>query len=93
MAFAYTNVRKGTAGDLKLTAGDWTGTVGDASGTISVEGGRVYSALFYTNDLTSPANIPVPVTWPAASGSTTTVTVHNRDRNTVATGRFIIIHA
>ena len=91
MAFAYTNVRKGTAGDLKITAGDWTGSVGDASGTIAVEGGRVYSALFYTNNTTSPSNLPVPTTWPAASGSTTTITVHNRQ--TVATGTFIIHHA
>lgn len=91
MAFATANVRKGTAGDLKLTAGDWTGTVGDASGTIVVEGGRVYSALFFTNDTSSPSSIPVPSTWVAASGATTTVTVHNRE--TVTIGTFIITHA
>ena len=90
MAFATANVRKGTAGDLKITAGDWTGTVGDASGTIAVEGGRVYSAVFNTNDTTGPFQA-VPTTWPAASGATTTVTVHNRE--TVTVGTFVIIHA
>ena len=91
MAFATSNIRKGTCGDLKITAGDWTGSQGDASGTIAVEGGRVYAALFYTNDTVSPGNIPVPATWPAASGATTTVTIHNRE--TVTIGTFMIIHA
>lgn len=90
MAFATSNLRRGTCGDLKVTAGDWTGAIGDASGTIVVEGGRVYQADFNTNDTNSP-NQKIPTTWPAASGSTTTVTIHNRE--TVATGTFIIIHA
>jgi len=90
MAFATTNVRKSAFGDLKVTAGDWSGAMGDASGTVVVEGGRVYLADFNTNDTTGP-NQKVPTTWPAASGSTTTVTVHNRE--TVSIGTFIIIHA
>lgn len=89
MAFAYTNVRKGTCGDLKLTAGDWTGTVGDASGAFGVEGGRVYYASFNTNDTTSPVQV-VPTTW-STSGAVTTIEVHNRE--TVTAGTFVVIHA
>lgn len=92
MAFATSNLRRGTAGDLKITAGDWAGSVGDASGSFTVEGGRVYQADFNTNDATSP-NQKVPTTWTAPTGTTytTTVTVHNREA--VSSGTFIIVHA
>lgn len=89
MAFATTNIRKGTAGDIKITAGNWTGAAGDASGTIAVEGSQVYSVIFTTNDSTSPSQF-VPYTY-SVSGSVATVTVHNRE--TVTGGTFIIHHA
>lgn len=90
MAFATANVRKGTAGDIKITAGDWTGTVGDASGTIVVEGGRVYSCQFNTNDTVGPVQSDMPFTV-STSGALTTITIHNRE--TVTAGTFIIHHA
>lgn len=86
MAFASSNIRKGTAGDLKITAGQWTGTAGDASGTVTAEGSQLFHAQFSTNDTTGPFQI-VPFTW-SASGSVITVTVHNRE--TVTAGTFII---
>jgi hypothetical protein len=77
MAFAATNIRKGTAGDLKLTAGNWTGSKGDASGTVNVEGSQLYGAQFLTNDGTGPVQV-IPYTW-SVSGSVITITVHNRE--------------
>lgn len=88
MAFAATNVRKGTAGDIKITAGNWTGAVGDASGSIAVEGSQVYSAFFLTNDTTGPFQL-VPVTY-TVSGSVATISVHNRE---AVTGGTFIIHS
>lgn len=90
MAFATSNVRRSAFGDLKVTAGDWTGSAADASGTFAVEGGRVYFAQFSIEDPSTPTQ-SVPWECAAASGSTSTLTIHNR--NTVARGRFVIIHA
>jgi hypothetical protein len=89
MAFATTNVRKGTAGDLKITAGQWTGAQADASGSMGVEGSQIYIAVFSTNDTTSPGQM-VPWSW-TTSGAVSTLLVHNRE--TVTAGTFIIIHA
>ena len=89
MAFATSNVRKGTCGDLKITAGNWTGSVGDASGTIGVEGTQIYAVIFTSNDSTTPWQF-VPYTW-TSSGAVSTVTIHNREN--VTAGNFIIFHA
>lgn len=89
MAFATSNVRKGTAGDIKITAGNWSGLAGDASGSIGVEGSQIYSAVFTTNDLTGPFQF-VPYTW-TTLGAVSTLLVHNRE--TVTAGTFIIHHA
>ena len=89
MAFAATNQRKGTAGDLKITAGNWTGAVGDASGTVTVEGSQLYLAAFPTNDTTGPFQF-VPYTW-TVSGAVITITVHNREA--VTGGTYIAISA
>ena len=89
MAFAVSNVRKATCGDIKVTAGNWTGVVGDASGTLGVEGSQIYKAEFTTNDTTGPFQF-VPFTW-TVSGAVSTVTIHNRE--TVTGGTFIIFHA
>lgn len=89
MAFANSNPRKGTAGDLKLQAGNWTGSQGDASGTITVEGSQLYSAMFSTNDTTGP-NQFVPFTW-TVSGSVITISVHNRE--TVTGGTYLAVSA
>lgn len=89
MAFATSNIRKGTVGDLKLTAGMWTGAIGDASGTLGVEGTQIYFVSFETNDLTGP-NQKVPITW-STTGAVTTLTVHNREG--VTAGTFLVIHA
>lgn len=91
MAFATSNIRKGTAGDLKMTCGDWTGSAGDANGTVTIEGGRVYLAKFDSQDSSNGPEQEVPVFISSTSGGLITLSVGNR--STVTTGRFIIIHA
>lgn len=86
MAFASSNIRKGTAGDLKITAGNWTGSLGDASGSVVIEGSQLYAAQFSTNDSTGPFQF-VPYTW-SVSGSVITISVHNRE--SVTAGTFIV---
>ena len=90
MAFAKTNVQTSVFGDLKVTYGDWTGAIGDAAGTIGVEGGRVYLALFTSQDSSGEIQIAPCRVSVSTSGSVTTVTVYNQE--TVTTGRFLIIH-
>jgi hypothetical protein len=90
MAFATANVRKSAFGDLKVTAGDWTGSLGDANGSVAVEGGRVYLAEFTSQDTSNGPGQEIGISV-STSGGVTTVSVANRQ--TVASGRFIIIHA
>lgn len=90
MAFTTVNVRKSVFGDLKVTAGDWTGSAGDANGSLTVEGGRVYHATFDSQDST---NGPVQSTPYSVSQSGSTCTISIANRNTVTTGRFVVIHA
>lgn len=90
MAFATSNVQKSYFGNLKVTYGDWSGAAGDANGSIGVAGGRVYLALFTSED-SSGAQIMWPIKISSStSGEVTTVTVYNN--SPVTTGRFLIIH-
>lgn len=91
MAFATANVRKAAFGDLKVTAGDWTGSAGDANGTLVVEGGRVYLASFNSQDSNNGPDQVIEAFVSSTGTSTLTLSVPNRQ--TVATGRFIVIHA
>lgn len=92
MAFTTSNVRKSCFGDLKVTAGDWAETVaGQANQTFSVEGGRVYFARFDSQDSTNGPDQEIPVFISTTGTSTITLSIANRQ--VVATGRFIIIHA
>lgn len=91
MAFATSNIRKSVFGDLKVTAGDWTGSAGDANGTFTVEGGRVYTAEFNTQDSNNGPTQEINAF--VSSTGTNTITVSIPNRSTVVTGRFIIIHA
>lgn len=91
MAFATTNIRRGTAGDLKLTAGDWSGSAGDANGTFAVEGGRVYLSKWSSLDSTNGPGQEIS-SFISSTGSTT-ITISVANRQTVAVGRFIVIHA
>lgn len=90
MAFATANVSSDAWGQKKITVGDWTGTVGDADGTFTVAGGRIYGASWSIQDPGGPTEF---VQWeaPVASGTTTTITIHNHQ--TVTRGRFYIIHS
>lgn len=90
MAFATTNVRASTFGDLKVYAGDWSGTQGDTNGTITLNGGRVYLVSITNFDNASQEDRPTPVTITESSG---TITVSVSNQNTVTTGRFLIIYA
>lgn len=91
MAFATTNVQSSKFGNLKVTYGDWSGAVADTAGSIGVEGGRVYSANFSSQD-SSGAQIMWPVKISTStSGAVTTITVYATAD--VTQGRFLIIHA
>ena len=89
MAFAAANVNSTVFGNLRVTYGDWSSSVGDASGTVTVQGGRVYQALFTNQDTESPTYTPIPCSVSVSSGLAT-VTVYPQD--TVTAGRFLIIH-
>lgn len=91
MAFATSNVNKSVFGNLKVTYGDWSGAVGDANGTIAVEGGRCFLAKFTDQDNVTNPGQEIP-TFISTTG-TTTLTVSIANRQTVTSGRFIIIHA
>lgn len=93
MAFTTSNVRRGTAGDLKITAGDWTETLaGQANATFTVEAGRVYSAVFESQDSTNGPDQLIPV-FISTNAGTGTITLSIANRQIVALGRFIIISA
>jgi len=93
MAFATANVRRGAFGDLKVTAGDWTETaLGQANATFTVEGGRVYFARFDSQDSSNGPEQEIPV-FISTNAGTGTITLSIANRQIVATGRFIIIHA
>lgn len=93
MAFTTSNVRRGVLGDLKVTAGDWAETAaGQANVTFTVEGGRVYLAKFDSQDSSNGPEQEVPV-FISSNAGTGTVTLSIANRQVVATGRFIIVHA
>lgn len=93
MAFSTANVRRGTAGDLKITAGDWIETqAGQANATFTVEAGRVYSAVFESQDSSNGPDQLVPV-FISTNAGTGTITLSIANRQIVALGRFIIISA
>lgn len=93
MAFATANVRRSAFGDLKVTAGDWTETLaGQANVTFSVEGGRVYLVKFDSQDSSNGPEQEVPV-FISTNPGTGLITLSIANRNIVATGRFLIIHA
>lgn len=91
MAFATANVQRTAFGNLWATYGTWSAAVGDAAGTIAVEGGRVWSANFSSQDssgveLMRPLQVSV-----STSGNVSTVTCYTL--GDVTSGRFIIIHS
>ncbi len=93
MAFATANVRRGTAGDLKITAGDWSETLpGQANATFGVEAGRVYSAVFESQDSTNGPDQLIPV-FISSNPGTGVITLSIANRQVVTTGRFLIISA
>jgi hypothetical protein len=94
MAFATANIRRGTAGDLKITAGDWSETqAGQANATFTVEGGRVYSARFDSQDSANGPDQEIPVFVSSTNTTVGTITLSIANRQIVTTGRFTIISA
>lgn len=89
MAFATSNVKYSSDGDLNRLIGDFTSSVGDADGTVSVGGARVYLAFFYDGTDTTATTQPLPIkisTNTTTGISTITVNVSNG----VTAGRFYI---
>lgn len=91
MAFALSNVRSDTLGSIKVMAGDWSGAAGDADGSVTVAGGRIYDATFRDAGATTPVDILYCTNTNVTTGTTTTITVPNRE--TVSRGTFIIFYA
>ena len=89
MAFATSNPRTGTMGDLKVFAADWTGSSGDDAGTITLKGGRVYMLHVYNQDATSNEDRPTPCSVSVSSG-TITVSVYNH--SDVSQGRLLVVY-
>lgn len=90
MAFSVTNVQSAMlGGPVKIYCGDWSGTVGDAPGTITLGGGRVYLAVFRSEDTGSPQEEPDSAI--TVSSGTITMTVYNHQ--TVTSGRFCIVYS
>lgn len=92
MAFATNNIRRGTAGDLKLTAGDWTGSAGDVNGTFNIEGGRVYFSEWTSFDSSNGPSQRIP-SFISSNAGAGVITISVANRQTVASGRFLIVHA
>jgi hypothetical protein len=91
MAFSVSNVRRGTIGDLTLVAGDWTGSLGDDNGTYFKQRGRTYLATFTSFDSGNGPRQENPVSVGTNVGNATPVSIGNR--NSVSTGRFLVIDA
>jgi len=87
MAFATSNVRRASSGNLNKVVGGWTGSEGDAAGTVTVKGGQLLKADFWNFDNTSGEDRPTPVSI-SESGGTITISVFNHVN--VALGRFEI---
>lgn len=93
MAFTTSNVRRGTAGDLKITAGDWAETVaGQANATFTVEAGRVYAARFDSQDSSNGPDQEIPV-FISTNAGTGQIVLSIANRQIVTTGRFYIVSA
>jgi hypothetical protein len=90
MAFATSNVKYSSDGDLNRLVGDFTANKGDADGTVAVGGGRVYLAHFYDQAHTTPGGVsPLPISLSTNSTTgITTITVNVSGG--VTTGRFYV---
>ena len=89
MAFARSNTKTASVGNLKTLVGSWSGVSGDASGSFDIKGGRVFLCEFSNFDATSQEDRPTPCDV-SESGGTITITVHNH--NGVTNGRYIIFY-
>lgn len=91
MAFASSNVKTASVGNLRVIVGDWTGVYGDASATaLTLKGGKVYLCHFENQDATSQEDRPTPCDVSVSNGAIT-ITIHNHVD--VTQGRFIVIYA
>lgn len=91
MAFATTNIRAGTVGNLKLIAGDWTGSDADANGVTSKPVGRTYLANFISQDSNNGPVQSIGVTLAVNPSDSNAVIIGVANRRTTALGRFLII--
>lgn len=91
MAFATSNVRGGTVGNLKLVAGDWSGSDAEANAVVPKQVGRTYMANFTSMD---SSNGPVQDNSTSVSVSSTNtgaVNINVANRRATTLGRFLII--
>lgn len=91
MAFATTNIRSGTVGNLKLIAGDWSGSDADANGVTSKPIGRTYLADFNTQDSSNGPISAINTTLAVNPSDPNSVIIGVANRRTTTLGRFLII--
>lgn len=87
MAFAVSNTKLTVTGGIRVYSGKWTGAAGDAAGSIDIGSAEVISADFDPNKA-SGGPTEKPLVSRSVSGSTTTLSVYNKD--TVTDGKFKI---
>ncbi|HEX9504271.1 MAG TPA: hypothetical protein VF974_08225 [Patescibacteria group bacterium] len=91
MAFSATVRGTSYFGDgVRSIYGDWTGAVGDAAGTLALAGGYPILAIFQKFDTLDNTFQIIPRVEVSTTSGITTYTIENQD--TVATGRFFILH-
>ena len=87
-----TKTQKSYFGNLKVTYGEWTATEGDAGATMTLEGGKVWAALFTSQDSSGTMQMaPCRVSVSGTAGIIT-LTVYAIGE-TVTAGKFLVIHS
>lgn len=87
----FTNVQTANvAGGLQLTYGDWTFTESAVSESLALKGGRVYLAVFTSEDSTGALDFGKVRYTASTSGAVTTLTIFGKEG--VTTGRFVVLH-
>lgn len=89
---AVSNVQTASlGGPLQVTYGDWTSTEADTTTTLGVKGGRIYLALFSSQDSSGAMMMHDPRVSVSTTGAVTTMTIYAMEG--VTTGRFLVVHA
>lgn len=91
MAFATSNLSRGSAGDSWVLRGKFTASKGDADGTVTVGGALVHRADFWDTSISTPSQSRFPVK--VSTNTTTGISTITVNCSSGATdGRFEIVY-